>query len=232
MSKRSSEERSDKMLSMAENIRAKEDIEYPERYTQEGIAKRREMVWKYMARRVPQTVMAELLGVSRRTIYTDVQWWQEQCQGYIKKLKEDPAAAEADIGLTAMRLEGMAQMAMNEAELAQSGQNKSMFMNNAMRAENSRIDLLVRTGIYPKAGEDVRHHHTVKATFSAKLGDDSPLASLDNPSSRRRVLTAAEQILRLTTKKNGTSDDDMPIVILDDPQPETIDITGQVKVDG
>jgi hypothetical protein len=230
MAKRTSEKRTDKTLDMADAIREHEgDVEFPERYADAGIQARREQVWKFLARRVPQTVMAELLGVSRRTVSSDVRWWKEQCQGYVEHLRDNPEAASADIGLTALRLEGMAQFAMNEAQLAGSGTLKNQFINTAIRAEETRSGLLIKTGALPKAGEDIRVSHNIKATFSAKLGTDSPLASLDDPSSRRRVLSAAEQILRLTTRKKFRSDDDddMPIVILD--EPEAIEIEGRVK---
>jgi hypothetical protein len=230
MAKRTSEQRSDQTLDMADAIREAEgEFDLPDRYTADGIAKRREQVWKFMARRVPQTVMADLLGVSRKTINADVKFWRENCQEQVELMKNDPLAASADIGLTAMRLEGMAQRAMNEAELQESGPSKNLFLNTAMRAEGMRADILTKTGVWPKAGEDIRVSHNIKATFTAKMGEDSPLASLDDPSSRRRVLTAAEQILKLTTKK-GLSDDDLPFVILDDDDdPRTIDIDAQVK---
>ena len=193
------------------------EFEFPERYAQDGIQQRREQVWKFLARRVPQTVMAELLGVSRRTINADVKWWKEQCQGYVDRLKKDPGAANADIGLTALRLEGMAQMAMNEAEMAKSGQMKNMFMNTAIKAETSRSNLLVTTGVLPKAGEEIRVRHDIKATFTAKFGEENPLSTLDEAASRRRVLSAAEQILKIGMSKK-----------LPD-EPPTIDIEGKVK---
>jgi len=228
MAKRNSETRSDKTLDMADAIREAEgDFELPERYSLEGIIKRREQVWKFMARRVPQTVMADLLGVSRKTINADVKHWKDHCQGFVEKLKKHPEAASADIGLTAMRLEGMAQMAMNEAELQDTGQAKNLFLNTAMRAETARAEIMVKTGVWPKAGEDIRIQHDIKATFTAKLGENNPLSALDDPASRRRVLSAAEHILKLTTKR-GQSDDDLSLVDLDE-GPETIDIEAQVK---
>jgi len=228
--KRSSEPRSDATIDMADAIRDSDgDIEYPERFSSGGIQARREQVWKFLSRRVPQTVMAELLGVSRRTISTDVKWWKEQCQGYVKQLRENPKAADADIGMTAMRLEGMSQFAMHEAQLA-TGTLKNQFINTAIRAEETRSDLLIKTGGLPKAGEDIRVNHNIKATFAAQLGEDSPLATLDDPSSRRRVLSAAEQILRLTSKKRIRNKDDDPIIILDGPIDDgPITIEGQVK---
>jgi len=181
-------------------IRTQEgDVDLPERYSKDGIAERREHVWKFMARRVPQTVMAELLGVSRRTIYEDVQWWKQQCQEHMERVKEDPQAAAADIGLTSLRLEGISQASLNDYELARTAQLKNLFLNTAIKAEKVRADLLVQTGYWPKSGEDVRIHQQIDATFTAKLGsvgDDSPLRALDSADSRRKVLDAAELILK------------------------------------
>lgn len=200
MAKRTSETRTDKTLDKAAMIREKDgDPGLPERYSKDGIAERREHVWKFMARRVPQTVMAELLGVSRRTIYEDVQWWKTQCQEHMERVKEDPQAAAADIGLTSLRLEGISQAALNDYELARTTQLKNLLLNTAIKAEKTRADVLVATGFWPKAGEDVRIHQHIDATFTAKLGtvsDDSPLRVLDSADSRRKVLDAAELLLK------------------------------------
>jgi hypothetical protein len=205
MAKRTAEERTDKTLGKAAMIREKDgDLNLPERYAKDGIAERREHVWKFMARRVPQTVMAELLGVSRRTIYEDVQYWKRQCQEHMERVKDDPQAAAADIGLTSLRLEGISQAALNDYELARTAQLKNLFLNTAIKAEKTRGDLLVTTGFWPKAGEDVRISHQIDATFTAKLGsvgDDSPLLVLDQADSRRKVLDAAELLLKGGVKR-------------------------------
>jgi hypothetical protein len=201
VAKRTEEERSQKTLDKAAMIREEggDDGNLPERYSKDGIAERREHVWKFMARRVPQTVMAELLGVSRRTIYEDVQWWKRQCQEHMARVKDDPEAAAADVGLTALRLEGISQAALNDYELARTAQLKNLFLNTAIKAEKTRADMMVQTGFWPKSGEDVRIHQQIDATFTAKLGtvgDDSPLKALDQADSRRKVLDAAELLLK------------------------------------
>jgi len=206
MARRSNEERTDNTLKKAEMIRTLDgDIDNPERYSKDGIMERREHVWKFMARRVPQTVMAELLGVSRRTIYEDVQWWKQRCKEHLEAVKKDPEAAAADVGLAALRLEGISQAALNDYELARTSQLKNLFLNTAIKAEKTRADMLVQTGFWPKAGEDVRIHQSIDATFTAKLGtdisDDSPLKTLEHADSRRKVLSAAELILKLSAKK-------------------------------
>jgi len=186
-----------------------DNLPLPDRNTKEGIAERRELVWKFMARRVPQTVMAELLGVSRRTIYEDVQWHKGQCRNHIQRIQEDPDYAATDIGLTAMRLEGVAQAALNDYELARTGALKNLCLNTAIKAEKTRADLMMQAGVWPKAGEDIRVSHTVEATFTAKLGllnESSPLNVLDQPASRRKVMSAAELILKLAAEKNKKAD--------------------------
>jgi len=202
MAKRTSETYSKKTLDLAAQIEgAQGAVPPPERYAKDGIAERREHVWRFLSRRVPQTVMAKLLKVSRRTIADDVRWWKERTGDYINKVKNDPTAANTDIGMTALRLDGIAQMAMSEAELARNAQEKNNFMRTAITAENSRSNLLVGTGTLPKAGEEIRVTHKINATFTAKLGQNSPLSVLDDPSSARKVLSAAEKILRLSAEK-------------------------------
>ena len=175
----------------------------PERYTDDGIDERREHVWKFLARRVPQTVMAKILGVSRRTISNDVKYLKGECKDYAHALKNDPAAAGTDIGLTALRLEGIAQAAMGDYELARTAQHKNLFLNTAIKAETARSTLLISTGILPKAGEDVRITHALKATFAATMGEESPLATLDQPDSRRKVLSAAKKLLALSADRQN-----------------------------
>lgn len=207
MAKRTSEDYSDRTLELAQQIEAAEgSIPAPERYAKDGIMERREHVWRFMARRVPQTVMAKLLKVSRRTISDDVRWWKEQAGDQVHQMMNDPAVVEADIGITGMRLEGIAQAAMGDFELARKPQERNAFLNTAIKAEDTRIRLMVNTGVYPKAGEEVRVNHNIKATFTARLGENSPLAALDDPSALRRVMSAAEKILKVSAAKNDALD--------------------------
>jgi hypothetical protein len=206
MGKRTSEERSDKTLERAEMIRQETggDVDFPDRNTKDGIAERREHVWKFMSRRVPQTVMATLLGVSRRTIYEDVQWWKDRNKDHIQRIQDDPEYAATDIGLAAMRIEGIAQAALQDYELARTGPLKNLCLNTALKAEKTRADMLMGVGVWPKAGEDIRVQHNVEATFTAKLGvigEDSPLRVLDQAASRRKVMSAAELILKLAAER-------------------------------
>ncbi|KKL24767.1 hypothetical protein LCGC14_2412060, partial [marine sediment metagenome] len=88
----------------------------------------------------------------------------------LQRVKEDPDCAAADIGLTTLRLEGIAQAALNDYELARTATVKNLFLNTAIKAEKTCADLKIQTGIWPKAGTDVRVHQSLEATFTAKLG--------------------------------------------------------------
>lgn len=172
----------------------------------EAVAERREHVWRFIARRVPQTVMAKLLNVSRDVIAEDVAWWKARCQENIEKIKKDMQSANAEIGMTAMRLESISQAALNDYELAKSDTAKNLYLNTAIKAERTRTDVLIETGILPKPSDDVRITHEINASFTARLGEKSALSALDDPSSRRKVLTAAEKILRLGASNLDTID--------------------------
>lgn len=204
MARRSKEPVSEGTMQMVESIQATGNApDLPERYTDDGITERREHVWKFLARRVPQTVMAKILGVSRRTISADVKYLKSQQGDYVRAVQDDPFAATMDIGMTSMRLEGIAQAAMNDYELSRTPQLKNLFLNTAIKAETARSTLLINTGILPKAGEDLRVSHTMKSTFSDALGEDNPLATLDAPDSRRKVLSAAKKILALSAESQN-----------------------------
>jgi len=206
MAKRTDEFKSKETLATANAIREGEDVPLPARYTEDGIAERREHVWRFLVRRVPQTVMADLLGVSRRTIADDVLYWKEEAQKQVAAMKSDPTVANADIGLAAGRLEGIAVCAMNDYELAKAANTKNLFLAIALKAEVARANLLMNTGVLPKAGEEIRVSHSMKATFEARLGSADPLATLDEPVSRRRVLDAAERILKLSMERRKLND--------------------------
>ena len=108
MARRTTEIRTEKTLDMADQIEESEGpVELPERYTQDGITERREHVKRFLARRLPQTVMAELLGVSRRTIYEDVQVVKAGSQEKMEVMQNDPCAAALDIGMASLRMEGI-----------------------------------------------------------------------------------------------------------------------------
>ncbi len=204
MAKHTSQDYTDKTLDLAKRIQEAEGlIEPPERYAKDGIAERREHVWKFLSRRVPQTVMCKLLRVSRRTIANDVKWWNDQVGDYVEQMKTDPKAASADIGMTSLRLEGISQAAMSGYELAATPQMKNAFLNTAIKAEDTRTRALIATGVLPKAGEDVRFSGTFQASFSASMGEDSPFAVLDDPAANRRVLSAAQKILKISASKNS-----------------------------
>lgn len=187
-------------------------IDNPERYTQDGIAERREHVWRFMVRRVPQTVMAKLLNVSRKTIVDDVRYLEEQRGDYMNRVKNNPDIANMDIGMTTMRLEGISQSAMGDYELAKTTQIKNLCLNTAIKAEDTRTKILVNSGILPKAGEDMRITHNHKGSFTDKLGEDSPLAVLDDPSSARKILSAAEKILKLSAGRTNIKHIDTTII--------------------
>ena len=219
---------------MAAEIEAAEGkIELPSRYTKEGIAERREHVWRLYSRRVPQTVIAQLLGVSRRTIASDLAWIHEQNRKGIESIKNDVNVAHADIGMTCLRLEGISAAAMNDYELARTSQMKNLFLNTALRAELAVAKVKLETGTWPHRQEDVRISHSAKITFEARMGEESPLKTLDEPSSRRRVLDAVHRLIKAGKDKktqrlleaHGDDGEDPltidvdPIILLDD-EPE------------
>ena len=202
MGKRSKEKASKKTMKMVNKLKAAgEAPELPERWSSRGIEERREYVAKFYARRVPQTVIAKLLGVSTRTISNDIEYLKKERSEYIEQLMKSQDATFADIGTAAMRLESIAQAALGQYELAKSDRQKNQYLITAIKAETARNALLINTGVLPKAGEDLRITHNAGEPFTSKVGNEHPLSTLDNPASRRRVLEAAEKIINLGAKK-------------------------------
>lgn len=213
---------SDQMQDLATEVLAGEgdDFQPPSRHTQEGIAERRSYVKRWYSRRVPQVVMAKLLGVSRRTIYDDVQQIKEEAQAKVKAIREDPDLADLDIGLTVMRLEGVSAKALAHAELARTDQMRNLFLNTAIKAELGASRLKIDTGILPKVGEEIRVKQDTKITFKAKVGSDSPLSVLDTNVSRRKVMTVVEKLLAIGATKRAEK-----LLALEEQDANTIDVT-------
>jgi len=181
---------------MAREIEARDGKVIIPRCTQEGIARRREQVWEYLMRGVPKTVMAELLNVSRKTIWEDVLYLRGRAGRETGAIKGDVDKTNQEVGIIAAKLATVADSAMSEYALSSGAPAKVRFLDTAVKAHWIRARVLMETGILPRAGEEVKVTSTTEVTFTQKFGDQSPLSTLDDPVSRRKVLAAVENVLR------------------------------------
>lgn len=166
------------------------------RGTEAGIAKRREQVKEYLMRGVPKVVMAELLGVSRNTIHNDILEIKQRLGQRIGAIRGNADQVDQEIGMITGQLAAVASSAMSEYAMARAGPVKDRFLNTAAKAHWIRARLMMETGVLPKAGENVTITNRTEVSFESRFGKESPLTALDDPVSRRKVLTAIENVLR------------------------------------
>lgn len=189
----SQEDKSDKV----EEFRQRFGPQPPSRKDQAGIERRRQHVWEMFMEGVPQTVMADILHVTRQTISSDLDYMEKRAQGKTHAIKTNLNAAETDIGLTCDKLLSIAEEAMAQASQSQDPQDKDRYLNTAQRALMNYSKVRVETGIWPKAGVEIRQKVEHQVSFETRFGKDSKTKIMDNPAARRRILAVAEGILKL-----------------------------------
>lgn len=92
---------------------------------------------------------------------------------------------------------------------------KAKFLDIATKTLSTKTRILQESGYLPKAGVEVRHRVEQLPTFADRFGDESALSALDNATSRHKLLSLAEKILRFsnvidvpgTIKATPTSND-------------------------
>lgn len=181
------------------------------KHTSQAIEKRRHDVWEMMCEDIPQTEMAKLLNVSRATIALDVKYLKLRAAKRVSKIKDDELHTNVELGTTIKKLDSLTAAAFQEYATAKSGGEKAKFLDIATKTLSTKTRILQESGYLPKAGVEVRHRVEQVPTFSDRFGQDSDLTALDNPTSRHKLLTLAEKILRFSN---------------------VIDVSGTVKVSG
>lgn len=194
----SQDDKSDKV----EEFRQRFGPQPPFRKDQAGIERRRQHVWEMFMEGVPQTVMADILHVTRQTISSDLDFMEKRAQGKTHKIKTDLTAAETDIGLTCDKLLSIAEEAMAQAAQSQDPQDKDRYFNTAQRALMNYSKVRVETGIWPKAGIEVRQKVEHQVSFETRFGKESKAKIMDNPAARRRILAVAEGLIKLGLEQN------------------------------
>jgi DNA-binding CsgD family transcriptional regulator len=209
---KSQEGRSQRTLQTAAMIRADEGRKVIKRYTEEGIAKRQEQVKEYLLRGVPKTVMAELLGVSRKTIFQDIRAIEERAGHQTRAIKGNPERTFQEVGMISGRLQAISDAAMSEYALSRTPAAKDRFLNIAIKAIWTRTRVLMETGVLPRAGEEIKVVHQASVTFANRFGPDNPLAVLDDSAARRKVLSALDTVLfQVQQEESGRMIDIRPL---------------------
>lgn len=165
--------------------------------TARAISRRRADVWEMMCQGVPMVEMAELLSVSRTTIFLDMRYWNDKVSGKMANIKNNPDAANIELGRTMKMLESVAENAFAEYSMSKSGNEKDKFLNTATRALAQKIRILQEAGYLPKAGVEINAKVEHGVSFAKRFGDDSALSQLDDPVSRHKILKVAEKVLKM-----------------------------------
>ena len=167
----------------------------------ESIEKRRSMIRDMLFQGTPYTTMAEICGVDRRTIEADVAYIKKLSKSRIEEMIASREAVSSMLGDMMDSLLYIRESALMEYAAANSEMGKNGFLNTAMKATSTLTNILTTTGILPKAGQELSIRTEHKVSFASRFGDDSPLSTLDDDKSRRRVLAAVGKALKLVPRE-------------------------------
>lgn len=165
------------------------------------IEKRRKVVVDLMFQGTPVSVMADICGVDRRTIESDVRYIEKQSLDRIQEMLKNRGKVDSMIGDMLTSLEYIRQNALMEYAGATSEMGKNGFLNTAMKATTAMTRLLTETGVLPKAGQDITLRTEHRVTFSEKYGEDSPLKALDDSKKRRKIIESVGKVLKIAAPK-------------------------------
>jgi len=170
----------------------------------QAIERRRTDVWEMMCQDIPQTEMADLLTVTRSTIALDVKYLRDRAEKRVQRMKEGPEFVNSELGMTIQKLDSCTAAAFMEYSMAKSGGEKAKFLDIVTKTLSTKTRILQETGFLPKAGIEIRTRVERLPTFADRFGDDSPLAALDNPNSRHRLLGLAQKMISLAEQDANT----------------------------
>lgn len=175
------------------------------RYTKQQIQQRRIGVWEMLCCGQTITQIAQHYGVTERTIERDQKWWEDRL-GYKTSELKDPKNAAIDVGMTAAKLQKLAEDAYVEYVSATNPAVKARMLECSGKMLGLRHKILSDAGFLPKIGHEQEEGVTTKITFEARFGKNAPQAVFDDHRSRRRVLEAVAGYMKL-----GVSEDGLPV---------------------
>jgi hypothetical protein len=176
------------------------DLARPHRRDPALIEQRRKQVWEMSLEGITYSTMASILKVTRQTISSDLDYIKKSEAEKITGIRNSPKLAEADIAITARKLETIAEACMQEYLAATTAQDKHRFLDAAHKTIVSRNRVLVETGMLPKAGIEIKSTVEHVNSFEDKYGKDSKFKIMDDAATRRRVLAVAEAAIKLGLK--------------------------------
>jgi hypothetical protein len=165
-------------------------------YTPQAIERRRHDVWEMMCQDIPRAEMAKLLGVSRSLVMLDIKYWRTRGRKRVTRMAEDPLYADMRAGIIDQRIDSVIAAAFQEYSLAKGANDKYKFLDMVNKGLALQIRFLQDSGYLKRAGIDVKHSVDKQISFADRLGPDSPLAELDDASTRYKLLQLAAKIIK------------------------------------
>lgn len=174
-----------------------------QKHSQDAIERRRLAVYEMLCCGQSVDDIAKSCKVSRKTVTRDIDWWHERL-GYNTEQLKDPKKAAVDVGMTAKRLDKIAENAYVEYAAATNGAFKVRFLQTAAQAIIYRHKILADAGYLPKVGHEKERPTKVEINFTQRFGPEAEVFEKD-PKSRRRVLEAFQAYV----KERALSDKDV-----------------------
>jgi len=111
---------------------------------------RRAQVWDLLMRGVSQAVIAKTLNVHRNTIMVDVRYLREKHGTDVQD-----SDVHMELGDAIAKFDEIFRYAMGEYSTADKPTHRAAFLEKALMAMKSKVQLLVETGVLPKAANEI-----------------------------------------------------------------------------
>ena len=142
------------------------------------IEERRRKIWDMILRGLPETVIANTLGVHRNTVVNDVRVLRDQHRREVRE-----ADVYTEIGDAAKKFDDVFKMALQEYSVTTKESAKGQFLEKAISALTAKVKLLVDVGVLPRAAQEITGKMVVE-------GVDVKGASLEEIKGLREQLVA------------------------------------------
>jgi len=167
----------------------------PIRYTPEAIDARREKVWDLTIRGLGPSAIADVLAVHRNTVSSDIKHLREEAGKKISELD-----VLQSIGVVCKKLDMLTHMAMMDYQDCKEKEHlaKNAFLHRMQALIKDKVNLLVRTGIYPHAGIKFSGQITMeeKLPFTDRFGEGEISEVLEDAAKRRRIMSALGTLMQ------------------------------------
>lgn len=175
------------------------DGQPPPKHTEDQIQQRRLEVFElHFMQGLEVTTIAEIVGVHRNTITTDLREIRRELAQEMRK-----ADVVEEVAIAAAKYEKLAQMALYEMSQAKSEVGKSKLLGQAMRAWESKHNFLMNTGVLPsrRSQIDLRVHG---AMAEAEVDGATAFTNLlEDPQRRRQAVGFVERLLGGADRRVG-----------------------------